>query len=421
MKFYWNIAGKNLFRNKLRTIVSIIAIAISVAVVVFVRGMVEGFIDNSFSLYIKYDTGHMKVVNKEYKKKERLLSLAYPVDGFNGQGVFSMVEGLEQLEGIELAVPRIKFGAMASVDDEMITMLGWGVDPIRENKFTDIKGKIIEGNMIQSGKLEILVGQGLLKKLKAEVGDKITMVYNTSFNSFKGATFKISGIIESELPLLSDKVFYLSLDTAQRLLMMQGQVTEVLLVTPNANQADKYFPAVEGFLRSKGVLDKYTVTIWNKANAMLEYLQIATKIYDFIYIFLILLSSIVVINTMIMIVKERTQEIGMMTALGLKSGEILKLFIIEGTIMGILGSFFGAVIGGIITKITSINGLSYGKEAFEAAGEDLLMNPIIYPSFSIDHIIFGFILGVIITSLTCIYPAKRAADMEPNDALRNYS
>ncbi len=419
MKFLWSIAGKNLFRNKLRTTVSIIAIAISVAVVIFTRGMITGFIDNSFSLYIKYDTGHIKIVNQEYRLKQSLLSLAYPVDGFKGEGVTPMIKELEQLEGIELAVPRIKFGAMAAVNNEMVTMLGWGVDPKRENEFTDIEDKIIEGNMIDSGKLEILVGQGLLSKLDSKVGDKVTLVYTTSFNSFKGATFRIAGLIESELPLLSDKVFYLPLDTAQRLLIMEGQVTEILLVTPNASQAEQYYPAVKILFESKGALDQYAVTIWNKANAMLEYLQVAVKIYDFVYIFLVLLSSIVVINTMIMIVKERTQEIGMMTALGLKSSEILRLFIIEGTIMGIVGSFFGAIFGGIITKITSVNGLSYGQEAFEAAGEDLLMNPIIYPSFSINHIIFGFILGVIITSLTCIYPARRAASMEPTEALRD--
>lgn len=419
MKFLWSIAGKNMFRNKLRTIVSIIAIAISVAVVIFTRGMIEGFIGNSFSLYIKYDTGHIKIVNEEYRQKERLLSLAYPVDGFNNEGVGPMIDELEQLEGIEMAVPRIKFGAMASVNDDMVTMLGWGVDPEKEEQFTDISDKIISGDMISSGEMEILVGQGLLDKLRAEVGDKVTLVYNTSFNSFKGATFRISGVIESELPMLSNRVFYLPLDTAQRILIMEGQATELLLVTPDASQAAQYYPDVEQLFDNKGALDGYSITSWNNANAMIEYLQVGIKIYDYIYVFLILLSSIVVINTMIMIVKERTQEIGMMTALGLKSSEILRLFVLEGTIMGIIGSFLGSILGGIILKISSIYGLSYGKEAFEAMGEDLMMNPVIYPAFSYEHVIFGFILGIIITSLACIYPASKAASMEPTEALRD--
>lgn len=418
MKFLCNIAAKNLFRNKLRTIVSILAISISVAVVVFTRGLITGFIDNSFSLYFKYETGHIKIVNQDYRQKEKLLSLAYPVDGFKGKGLSAMLKELDQLEGIEKVIPRIKFGAMASIDDEMVTMLGWGVDPVREEEFLNLKNKVIEGRYFEKGEREILVGKGLLTKLKRKVGEKVTFVYNNSFNSFKGTTFKIVGVIETEMPTMGDKMFYLPLNVTQDILMMSDQATGILLITPNANKAEEYYPAVKELFETKGALDKYSVLLWDQSNPMLQFMDIAVRIYDFIYVFLVLLASIVVINTMVMIVKERTQEIGMMTALGLKSSDILKLFIIEGTIMGIIGSLTGAIMGGIITRYVSIHGLDYGKEAFEAMGDSFLMNPVIYPSFSLDHMIFAFFLGVIITSITCIYPARRAARLEPSQALR---
>jgi putative ABC transport system permease protein len=138
-------------------------------------------------------------------------------------------------------------------------------------------------------------------------------------------------------------------------------------------------------------------------------------IYNFVYIFLVLLASIVVINTMVMIVKERTQEIGMMSALGLKGSEILKLFMLEGSAIAVIGSFIGAISGGILTYYLSGVGFDYSA-AFEDI--DVLMNPIIYPTFKFEHMIMAFLLGVFVTALTSIIPARRAAKLNPTEALR---
>jgi putative ABC transport system permease protein len=82
MKFLWNLAQKNLSRSKLRTSVSIIAIAIAIISVTFARGLLSGMIEATFLNHINYKAGHIRVIDEEYKLKERLLSLNYPVDGF---------------------------------------------------------------------------------------------------------------------------------------------------------------------------------------------------------------------------------------------------------------------------------------------------------------------------------------------------
>jgi putative ABC transport system permease protein len=129
------------------------------------------------------------------------------------------------------------------------------------------------------------------------------------------------------------------------------------------------------------------------------------------------LAGFVVINTMVMIVKERTKEIGMMTALGMKGKEILYMFIMEGIAMGVVGSFLGVIIGGIVTKIIAIIGIDYG-EALSGVSENILMNPVIRPVLAFDNLIFAFVLGVLVTALTCIIPARKAAKLDPADALR---
>ncbi len=419
MKFLLTLAGRNLFRNKMRTFVSIIAIAIAVMAVIFARGLILGFLNSSFSLYIQYESGHIRVVDETYDQKEQLLSLIHPVDGFEGNGVIPMVNRLEKEEGIELAVPRLKFGAMASPDDEIVRMMGWGVQPEKEKEFTEIDSKIVKGRMVEEGKSEVTLGSGLLASLNKEVGDTITILYKNSFDAFKGTTFNIVGEVDHYLPLINDRLFYIPLEQAQRILIMDNSATDILLRTKSMSAAKDIKPKVQQIINSNDGRNKYLVQTWKEANPTLQLFDVSKYIYNVIYILLIVLAGIVVINTLVMIVKERTQEIGMMSALGLKSKEILKLFIVEGAFMGIVGSFLGAAAGGVLTKYLSVVGIDY-TEAVQGMTEEFLMNPIIYPVYNFENVVFGFVLGAIITTLTSIIPARRAARLEPNDALRDF-
>lgn len=402
----------------MRTTISIIAIAIAVMAVVFARGLVIGVLNSSYSLYVQYDSGHIKIIDEQYDKKEKLLSLLHPVDGFEGNGVTPMVNRLEQEEDVESVVPRLKFGAMASPNDEIVRMLGWGVIPEKEMKFTEIENNLVDGRMLKMGKREVVMGSGLLEKLNKNVGDSVTILYNNSFDAFKGSTLSIVGEVDHYLPLINDRLFYLPLDQAQRMLLLEDSATEILIQTKSMSAANNLKPKIESIINSKDNRDKYIVQTWAEANPMLKLFNVAEYIYNVIYILLLLLAAIVVINTMVMIVKERTQEIGMMEALGLKSREILTMFIIEGTFMGLVGSFVGSVLGGALTKYLSIHGIDY-TQVVQGMIDEVFINPVIYPVYNLENVVFGFILGTIITALTCIIPARRAASLEPNDALRN--
>ena len=417
MGFLWNLARKNLARSKLRTSVSIIAIAIAIIAVTFVRGLISGMIESTYSNHINYKAGHIRVIDEEYKLKERLLSLYYPVDGFNGEGAGQMTEKLKEVKGVKQVVPRLKFGAAVSQEDELIRMIGWGVDPAEEIKFTKIDKNITEGRMVQPGNREVVMGAGLMKKLKREVGDKVTILYTTPFGSFKGSTFEIVGKVQSSLPMINDRIFYLPLDQTQRILEMPDQVTELLIITPDHHKAASILPALNELFVKEDKTGKYSLQLWNKDYELIGLYEIALKVYNFVYVFIIILASFVLINTLIMIVNERTREIGMMTALGLKGREILYLFLMEGATIGILGSSIGAVLGGILTKIFSVVGIDYSS-AIEGMSTDIMIEPVFHTVFSPGNIIFCFILGVIVVMVACIIPARMAAHLEPSEALR---
>ena len=414
MKFLINIALKNMFRNRLRTVVSILAIAFAVMIIVFTRGLIDGMVADTYELYIHYDTGHIKIIDQEYQQKEKLLSLNYTVNGLENKSLAEMQSDLEELEGIEMVIPRLKFGAAVSTEEELVQMLAWGVNGEKELAFTNIARELSQGRMVEAGKREVVMGTKLLDKIDRSVGEKVTMVYTTAFSSFQGATFEIVGEITSNLPLLNEEAVLMPIDTARQLLYLEEESTELLLVGEDRNQAEKQLPAVRDYLNQNGG-EKYLAQSWRQGSTFIQLLEVSETIYNFIYLFLVLLASIVVINTLVMIVKERTQEIGMMAALGLKSREIMLLFILEGSAMALIGSFFGALGGGVINYYLAGVGFDYSA-AFQDI--DVLMNPIIYPTAKIEHMFFGFVIGVVVTTLTAVIPARRAAKLEPTEALR---
>jgi len=403
-----------MFRNKLRTIVSILAIAFAVMVIVFTRGLIDGMIGDTYSLYIHYDTGHIKIIDEEYEQKEKLLSLNYTVKGLENKSLSEMQADLNEMEGIEMVIPRLKFGAAVSTEEELVQMLAWGVDGAKELEFTNLERELSQGRMVEPGQREVVMGSELLKKINRSVGEKVTMVYTTAFSSFQGATFEIVGEIQSNLPLLNEQVVFMPIDTAQNLLYLNDEATELLLVTEDRERAGEFLPQVRNYLNQGGG-NNYLAQSWKEGNTFIQLLEVSETIYNFIYLFLVLLSSIVVINTLVMIVKERTQEIGMMSALGLKSREILQLFILEGSAMAVIGSFLGALGGGALNYYLAGVGFDYSA-AFEDI--DVLMNPVIYPTYKVEHMLFAFAIGVVVTTLTAIIPARRAAKLEPTEALR---
>lgn len=417
MKFLWNLAKKNLSRSRARTMVSVIAIAIAIIAVVFLRGMISGLLVSTSENHIRYKAGHIRVIEQEYELKEHMLSLNYTVNGFEEEGYKDMVENLKQVEGVQQVVPRLKFGAMVSTEEKLVAMMGWGVDPAGEINFTGIDRQITEGRMIDPGEREIVMGAGLLDEIEHEVGEKVTFLYNTAFDSFQASTFQIVGKIESSLELLNDTLFYLPLDQAQDILEMSGEVTELLIITPDYRQADSVLPRIEQLFAARDQSGKYMLKIWNRGYDMIEFFDIAVVMYNFIYIFIIILACFVLVNTLIMVVNERTREIGMMSALGLNAREILYLFAMEGVIIGAWGSAIGVIIGGIITKIFSVVGMDFGA-AMEGMSADLMFESVFYTVFSLENLIFAFILGVVVVTVACIIPARMAARLEPNEALR---
>lgn len=417
MKYILSIALRNLRRHKLRTAISILAIVIAIIIGIFYRSILLGYSETTVENFIQLESGHARIVDKEYGRRERVFPLMYPVDGFQGEGIKQMRSELDKSPHIIGTLPRIKFGASYIKENEIIQLMGWGVEVQEEIKFTDFENQVITGRLPSSNKREITVGSSLLEKLDKKVGEKITIIYNTSYSSLQGSTFNIIGSIQTGLSYFDENIFLTSLDQAQEILYMPSQATELLLFTQNKDNINVVINDVKNMMAEKNDNKEYQISSWRDAGGIIQWLMAYQNVIYIVIAFIVFLASIIIINTLLMVIKERTREIGTLGALGMTKREIILLFTTEGAIMGIIGSFIGAVIGGTLTYITSQVGIDFG-EVMDAMG-DTLISPVVYPVFSFENLFVAFIIGSVVSTLSCIIPARKAAKIEPSEAMKD--
>jgi putative ABC transport system permease protein len=417
MSYLVRMAFRNLSRNRVRSAVSVLAIAVAVAVVIFAKGFVDGMIDTFIENTVRFTSGHVRVVQAAYPKKERLLSLAYPVDGLAGEGASALARRISALPGVAVATPRLKFAALVSRGEKLEGIMGLGLDLQAEERAAHLSRYLARGRFPRAGAAELLAGQRLLNKLGLRVGSKVTLVANTSYGSLNGRTFTVVGSLVSGLAQLDEASVFMPLAAAQRFVELDQASTEVIVMAKDPNKVPELSAEVARFVKAGDPQGRYKVIPWYQANSLMGYMVTAKQIYNFIYVLIVLFASFVVVNTMLMIVNERIREIGMLGALGFTGAQITTLLVLEGAALGLVGSTLGVAVGAAVTRTLSVTGIDFAK-AMQSMGKELLFPTRIYPSFDLRIVLFAFALGILVPAVGTLIPARRAQKLDPSTALR---
>ena len=413
------MAWRNILRQRSRTLLSLLAIAAGVVAVIFTKGWIDGMMASLEGYTINLTSGHVRLVRPEYRVKERLLSLSYPI-GEEGPGYTRLVEEIRELPGVTTAIGRIRFGLLLApfAGEKQLALQGVGAELAAEDRVAHL-GRFLrgegEGRLPRPGRQEILLGRTVLRKLGLKVGDKVNAVFNTSFGSFKIATFRITGAVASGLMYLDESTAYIPLDVAMNLLELPDAVTEIVVFTDRVEKTRELQKTVATYLGRKGL--RYAAISWTEHNEIIAYIERSKGLYSLIYLAFVVLASFVVFNTMMMIVSERTREIGMLSALGFAPGGIRRLFLAESLLVAAGGSLLGVLFGGAVNWALSKVGFDLSAY-METSAPAMMLTPRIYPSFKVVDLFFAALLGVVVTMVAAYLPARRAARLHPTEALR---
>ena len=358
---------------------------------------------------VRYLTGHVRIRHVEYDEHEQLNPLHLSVANYE-----EVVRKLEAEDGVVAVVPRTRFFTAIYRNDQTFGGIGLGVDFEREKEMMNIQDSLVQGRLPRTGEREMILSAGLARDLDLEVGEKLTLLTKNKYMGMSGMTFLVTGIVRFQVAGFNDSFFLMPIDTAARFLKMDDEATEVLVMLRDPKQVDAFVEKTRVILSNSGWND-LSVQAWTKVGIIYGMIRYAQNIYDIFALIFFLLASTVIVNTTMMVIYERTREIGTVAAMGMTPREIVRLFFLEAFYIGAIAAFIGVLIGVAITLPLARTGINVGGIM---EGVDIELSSVLYPQLNIRSTVFVFFYATAIASLASFIPSRRAAKIEPVEALR---
>jgi len=401
------LAWRNTLRNTRRTILTGSAVVVAATAVIFMMAYIKGIVANVEDAFAINQSGHARITAQGFQERERFMPLY-----LNIPNAGDVVAAVRAHPAVEAALPRIRSAVLANTDTMNTGALALGIDLAAEHDYLAPQDMLDQGRMPEPGLGEALVGAGLAEKLGLAPGDSLTILGQTAWRSFGGLRVLVAGTARSGMAYLDQSLVILPLDQAQLMAEMPDAVTEILVLARQKAQRD----TLAALLRSGVDLPPgVEVTSWRAEGGLLGLIQFAGVVWNVFLVILMAMAGLIIVNTMLMAVLERTQELGMLAAMGMRRRSMMRLILSEGLIIGLGGSLIGAAIGTALALCVQHVGIDLSA-AME--GTSFPMSPIIYVHWHWTQVLVATILGVATGVLASIYPARRAIKLAPAEALR---
>lgn len=410
----FTMAVRNLGRNKRRSLLAGLSVLISILLILFMNGLMGGMMGSIVKNFTKNDVGHLNVVTEGYRARERFMPVTEAIP--DSAEVVRAIEGIPELrDRITTVAERIRFGVLLSSGPNSKAALGIAGDPEKETSLLMLDRSILPGGSYLTGPGQAILGEALARDLGLGVGDVLKVVTQKADYGLGFKRFRISGIFRTNVNSLDNAVFQIGLADARELLGMGAGAQQVLVMLKDYREADRAEARIDQALREAG-LSGLSVYSWTRMGDYPRFVRMAETMYMYIYVVVAFLGAFIITNIMMMVVLERRKEIGILKSMGMPKGDILKLFLMEGTLLGMAGSAVGVILGLAMNFALSKVGMDFSRSM---AGFDWPMDNIVYPSVNPALGLAFFALGSVVAATVSLLPSRSAARMNPIDAIRS--
>lgn len=401
----FTMAWRNIWRNKMRSIVIMLSIVIGLFAGIAVLALYKGMMTARIRIAIDAEVGHMQLHDNNFKT--------------DYDPKFVLTNGNEVLKAIA-KLPGVKFVAARSITNGMLTTTTGsagvqinGIVPEQEYEVSQLKKKIIEGNVFDTAKKnQLMIGKKLATKMKLKTGSKLVLTCTDTSGNIVSGAFRITAIYQSANAPLDEKNVYLMMQDMNALLTVENSFHEIAVLLNN----DDDMPVMQKKMQQQFPL--YQIESWKEISPETDLMVNTTNQMSYIIMVIIMFAlAFGIINTMLMAILERTKEIGMMVALGTGKLKIFLLVLLETTFLTLAGTPIGFLAGWLATGYYNKNGLDLsgmGKEMMSSFG----YSTVIYPEFPAEKFA-GVMLIVFCTAIiSCLFPAIKALRLKPVEALQ---
>ncbi len=397
------MAFRDLGRNRRRSFFSSLAVGVGLAMLILMSSVVTGEMGGAIENAIKLQSGHIQIRAATYDENKSSLKwedlVANPDEIANQIGALSQVKS---------ATPRLYASGFLSSGNQSAGAKITGIDPLSPANDPYREGVISGSYLNPDDRDAVLIGKPMAEKLKLKVGDNVALSLNTADGNVQEQIFIVKGIYTTNTYGFDGATVFLPLIKAQAMTQTENHASAIFILLKDTAMTDTVIPVLS-------VPANLEVKSWKDLNALfVEWEAMAQSYIVIFYMIILAITASVIINTLIMSVYERTREIGILSAIGMRGGRIMMLFLAESSMLAVGGVILGLIIGVLGTLYFNVNGFYIGNMGLSG----IVITDTIYAKLTMDNLVNLTIMTFVVTLLSGLYPAVMASRMQPVAALR---
>ncbi|MDH5598441.1 MAG: FtsX-like permease family protein [Cyclobacteriaceae bacterium] len=398
------LSYKNIWRNRVRSLVLITSIALGMWAGVFVMGFYNGIIEQRIDNVIEKEVSHFQFHVAEYKE-DNLVKYYIP-DGLE------LIEEIRKDEQVSAIAGRlISMGMIGSARTSSGIKIN-GIIPEDEALVIHINDNIVEGNYFEEPKRNpILISTKTAEKLNVKLRSKVVLTFQDLHGNITSGAFRVVGLYKSTNGMYDELNVFVKQNDLRKLIGSEAEVHEIAVKLKEheylTSSLDKY----------KSEHPDLLIESWMQLSPGMEYMVDSMDSVLYIILWIIMLALLFgIVNTMLMAVLERTREIGMLMAIGMNRLRVFGMVMLETTFIMLIGGPLGIFLA--YSTVTYFGHVGIDLGIIGQAMEQMGYATVIYPTLESEHyynVIFQVVIVAIIGSL---YPAKKALKLNPIEAIR---